>query len=77
MTKVISGLEEKGCLSIGDTTKEGTEYTINLPYNIPIVKEKIATKQPEAREEDFFTEPQNEKYYSKEITGFVNIAGKK
>jgi len=44
ITKIISGLEEKGCLSIGDTTREGTEYTINLPYNIPIVKEKIAGK---------------------------------
>ena len=61
MTKVISGLEEKGCLSIGDTTREGTEYAINLPHNIPIVKEKIANKKPEAKEEDFFTEPQKRK----------------
>ncbi len=58
MTKIISGLEEKGCLSIGDTTREGTEYTIELPSNIPIVKEKIAIIQPEEKEEDFFTDPQ-------------------
>jgi len=31
MTKVISGLEEKGCLRIGDTTREGTLYTLVLP----------------------------------------------
>jgi hypothetical protein len=77
MTKVISGLEKKGCLSIGDTTKEGTEYTINLPYNIPIVKEKIATKQPEAREEDFFTEPQKRKILFERDNWICQYCGEK
>jgi hypothetical protein len=58
MTKVIAGLEEKGCLSIGDTTREGTEYTINLPHDIPIVQEKLAAIQPQQKDEDYFTDPQ-------------------
>lgn len=77
MTKIISGLEEKGCISIGDTTKEGTEYTINLPYNIPIVKEKIATKQPETREEDFFTEPQKRKIIFERDNWICQYCGEK
>jgi hypothetical protein len=77
MTRVISGLEEKGCLSIGDTTREGTEYTINLPYNIPIVKEKIATKQPEAKEEDFFTEPQKRKILFERDNWICQYCGEK
>jgi hypothetical protein len=77
MTKIISRLEEKGCISIGDTTKEGTEYTINLPYNIPIVKEKIATKQPETREEDFFTEPQKRKIIFERDNWICQYCGEK
>jgi hypothetical protein len=77
MTKIISGLEEKGCISIGDTTKEGTEYTINLPDNIPVVKEKIVTKQPETREEDFFTEPQKRKIIFERDNWICQYCGEK
>ena len=58
MTKIINGLEKKDCLSIGDTTREGTEYTIKLPRDIPLVQEKLATIQPLKKEEDYFTDPQ-------------------
>lgn len=43
MTKLLTSLEEKGCLLIGDTTREGTEYTIKLPRDIPLVQKKLAT----------------------------------
>jgi len=59
MTKIINSLEKKDCLSIGDTTREGTEYTIRLPRDIPLVQEKLATIQPPKKEEDdYFTDPQ-------------------
>lgn len=59
MTKIINGLEKKDCLEIGDTTREGTEYTIRLPRDIPLVHEKLATIQsPKKKEEDYFTDPQ-------------------
>ena len=39
MTKVISGLEQKGCLKVGDTTRQGTLYTLMLPRDVPMVQE--------------------------------------
>jgi hypothetical protein len=58
MTKVIKGLEEKGCVAIGDTTREGTLYTVILPRDVPIVKERIASLVHHDEEEDYFTDPQ-------------------
>jgi hypothetical protein len=58
ITKVIKGLEQKGCVAIGDTTREGTLYTILLPRNVPIVKERIASLVPPPEEEDYFSDPQ-------------------
>ena len=54
VTKLVDGLEEKGCIKIGDTNRDGTLYNIFLPEEIPSVKEKLAiTADPV--EEDFFT----------------------
>lgn len=77
MTKIISGLEEKRCLSIGDTTREGTEYTIEPPCNIPIVKEKIASIQPKETEEDFFTDPQKRKILFERDSWVCQYCGEK
>ena len=55
VTDVVKGLEEKGCLSVGDTTREGTLYTVLLPRNIAFVKEKMATPSPS--EDDYFNDP--------------------
>lgn len=55
ISKIIKGLEEKGCLIIGDTTRIGTSYTILLPNNIPIVFEKKAFNNKTKQEEDYFT----------------------
>ena len=56
MTEVIKRLEGKGCITIGDTTREGTLYTIVLPHDIPLVREKIAELLPAEEEEDYFTD---------------------
>jgi hypothetical protein len=58
ISKVIKGLEQKGCIGIGDTTREGTLYTILLPCDVPIVKERIASLVPPPEEEDYFSDPQ-------------------
>jgi hypothetical protein len=58
MTEVINRLERKGCITIGDTTREGTLYTIVLIHDIPLVREKIAALLPAEKEENYFTDPQ-------------------
>lgn len=55
VTEVFRGLEEKGCVAIGDTTREGTLYTVLAPRDIPFVKEKLAVPAP--ADSDYFTEP--------------------
>jgi hypothetical protein len=58
MTEVIKRLEGKGCITIGDTTREGTLYTVVLPHDIPLVQDKITALLPAEKEEDYFTDPQ-------------------
>lgn len=60
VTKLVDGLEGKGCIKIGDTNRDGTLYNVFLPEEIPSVKEKLAiTADPV--EEDFFTNPEKRK----------------
>jgi hypothetical protein len=37
----IEELQQKGCIRIFDTTREGTLYEIMLPESIPLVREKL------------------------------------
>ena len=57
-SEILKRLEEKGCIKIGDTNREGTLYSINLPRNIPFVAEKIASLLPQDTEEDYFNDPE-------------------
>jgi len=57
VTKVLKSLEEKGCINMGDTTRDGTLYQVNLPREIPLVKEKIATKT-QTKDDDYFNDPE-------------------
>ena len=57
VTKVLKNLENKGCIIIGDTVRDGTMYTLIQPRDIPLVKEKIVATTPIDQEEDFFTNP--------------------
>jgi hypothetical protein len=58
ITEVINRLERKGCITIGDTTREGTFYNVVLPHDIPLVQDKIAALLPAEKEEDYFTDQQ-------------------
>lgn len=53
---VIKGLEQRGCIKVGDTNREGTLYTVVLPERVPIVIERLSVK-PAPQEENYFTDP--------------------
>ena len=58
MTKVIKSLQEKCCITVGDTTREGTLYTILPPREIPLVKDRLASSAPPDNEDDYFNDPE-------------------
>lgn len=51
-------LEEKGCIKVGDTNRDGTLYVVSLPKDIPLVVEKIASALAQITEEDYFNDPE-------------------
>ena len=57
VSEILKKLEEKGCIKIGDTNREGTLYIINLPKDIPLVAEKLAALLPQDMEVDYFSDP--------------------
>lgn len=59
VTKVLKSLESKGCIEIGDTNREGTLYTVELPHNIPLIKDKINKLNAENFSEfyDYYNDP--------------------
>ena len=58
VSEILKKLEEKRCIKIGDTNREGTLYIINLPKDMPSVAEKLAAFLPEDIEEDYFSDPE-------------------
>jgi len=62
VTKTLKGLEGKGVISIGNTEREGTLYTILLPGQVPSVKEKLTKSNASRKNEDYFTNPEKRRY---------------
>jgi len=60
VSKILKRLEEKGCIKIGDTNRDGSLYRIILPSDIPLVAEKLAIV-PKTEDEDYFTKPEKRK----------------
>jgi hypothetical protein len=58
VSEILKKLEEKGCIKIGDTNREGTLYIINLPKDIPSVAEKLVAPLPQDIQEDYFSIPE-------------------
>ena len=56
----VKGLEEKGIIKVGDTNRDGTLYTVLLPLEIPLVKEKLSIAQ-KPEEENYFTDQEKRK----------------
>jgi len=61
VTKVLSSLEKKKCIKIGDTIREGTLYSIVLPEEIPLVSEKIIKIKSNNISEDYFNDDDKRK----------------
>jgi hypothetical protein len=57
LIKQLKQLAQKGCIRIGDTTREGTLYTVLLPREIPFVAKKLEAPVP-AESDDYFTLPE-------------------
>lgn len=60
VTKLVDGLKEKGCIRIGNANRDGTLYTVFLPEEIPLVKEKLSIME-EPEEENYFTNQEKRK----------------
>ncbi|MGA2367729.1 MAG: HNH endonuclease [Dehalococcoidia bacterium] len=54
VTEVLKHLEQKQCIKVGDTDRDGTLYTINLPSEIPLAMEKMVSVRSEPSEDDYF-----------------------
>ncbi len=57
VTELLKALERKQCISIGDTTREGTLYTVKLPCEIPVAKERIATHTVPEQPLNYYRDP--------------------
>lgn len=59
VTKMLCALEQKGCLRIGDATRDGTAYVVLPLRDIPSVRAKLSAEaeQKQEPEEDHFTDP--------------------
>jgi len=58
--RTVNGLEEKGVIKIGDTNRDGTLYTVLLPEEVALVKEKLSSVLTPA-EENYFKDPEKRK----------------
>lgn len=56
VSKSLKGLEEKEVIKVGDTNRDGTLYTIVIPEQVPLVREKLSIGEVE-EDEDYFTNP--------------------
>ena len=52
----VKSLQQKGCLKIYDTNRDGTLYEIILPEFVPSVVEKLRILEQPVVEEDFFND---------------------
>lgn len=61
ISKLLKSLEEKDFIKVGDTNREGTKYTVQLPSDIPAIAERIAIISHEPEDDDYFTNPEKRK----------------
>lgn len=56
VTELLAALQEKQCIKIGDTNRDGTLYAVFLPEDIPLVHDKqVVVSLLET--EDYYTNP--------------------
>lgn len=57
--ETLERLQSKEHITIGDTTREGTLYTIHVPMELEAVRRKKAESQPSASSFDYFNVHEN------------------
>lgn len=59
ITRILNGLKAKGCIEIGDTTREGTLYIVRKPQHVPFVIKALSAskKKGKSESEDYFHDP--------------------
>ncbi len=56
--EVLRALEAKGCLEVGDRTREGTSYTVRLPLEVAAAWEQMLAATAPAKPKDFYRDPE-------------------
>jgi 5-methylcytosine-specific restriction endonuclease McrA len=77
ISEVLRRLEQKECIKVGDTNREGTLYVVRLPKDIPFVASRIASLTPVATEEDFFTDPDKRRVIFKRDAWICQYCGER
>ena len=54
---IVRALATKGCISIGDSTREGTLYSVKLPNEVPAAKEQMAASEKLSQPLDYYRDP--------------------
>lgn len=58
LTEALKALERAGCIRVGDTTRDGTLYTVTAPSNVPSVRLRISSIHAgTVVDPDYFTDP--------------------
>lgn len=58
ISEVTKRLEAKGCIEIGDTTRDGKLYRVRLPREVPMVIEGFASRDSSADDDDWYGDDQ-------------------
>jgi len=77
ISNTLKQLEEKKCLKIGDTAREGTLYTLILPRNISAVAAKLAALAPPAEDNDYFSTDEKRQEIFKRDNWLCHYCGEK
>lgn len=56
--EVLQSLEAKGCIVIGDLTREGTLYSVFVPSEIEAVQESMAVATSVSAKQDYYSDPE-------------------
>ena len=66
ITRQINVLEEKGCIRVGDTNREGTLYEVLLPMQIPLVIEKLSVSVSDEEEDCYNNAEKRKELYERD-----------
>lgn len=57
ITNVLKALESKDCISIGDTTPDGTLYRVALPCEVPAVRKRMTASNVSVMPLNYYSDP--------------------